>query len=315
MAAVFIDLGVIAACSTRGKLVPARKSTPVASSHHQSVWISYGKYSFSHVRQGGCRQAIKGRTAIRSGPENSNLVLEQAVESSVPSSAAPTSLFSSPGATAAIILLQAVGLVGAFVTGTLARRRRKEVEKINAQLRQINARLREQSFDEAIPSTEDMMRIEEYRESLKASVEGGSVHQSTELDQKEEHRRQLLSSLTEARELLEAKQFVRAEAVLQPALGLARQERIGPAARAVLRLLARAYAGMEMFREAVGCLEQSLAVSIEMEEFSGDADVFGEIADLHTQLGNLELAAEYYDRCIAAIGSGQPSQLSTTWDV
>lgn len=103
--------------------------------------------------------------------------------------------------------------------------------------------------------------------------------------------------------------------MLQSTLKLTDEAGIRSATRAVLRVKARVLKEQGKISETLACLQKVLAVSIAMEEFSGDADVFGEIADLYTQLGDLEQAAEYYDRCIAAIASDQPSQLSSTWDM
>lgn len=47
----------------------------------------------------------------------------------------------------ALVALQFIGLVGATVTGVLARRRRLELESINVQLRTINTQLRRQRED------------------------------------------------------------------------------------------------------------------------------------------------------------------------
>lgn len=102
---------------------------------------------------------------------------------------------------------------------------------------------------------------------------------------------------------------------LQAGLKLSHQANILSATRAIMRLKAKMFRKQHKPAEALQCLEKVLAVSIAMEEFSGDADVFGEIADLYADLGNMEQAAEYYDRCLNAISSEQPSQLSSTWDM
>eukprot|EP00192_Tetraselmis_astigmatica_P021341 CAMPEP_0117677702 /NCGR_PEP_ID=MMETSP0804-20121206/16885_1 /TAXON_ID=1074897 /ORGANISM="Tetraselmis astigmatica, Strain CCMP880" /LENGTH=267 /DNA_ID=CAMNT_0005487001 /DNA_START=38 /DNA_END=841 /DNA_ORIENTATION=- len=240
---------------------------------------------------------------------------ERVVSVALPSPPPSTqeSLFGSQGMTIAIIALQAVGLVGATVTGTLARKRRIEMEKINTQLREINAKLRDQSFDEQIiPTEEEIRKIQEYRAALESSTD---IHTSAEEVQLYEQREQLLNYIRQANTMLDSEAYDEALEVLKSALALSNEAGIHSATRAVLRVKGRVLKAQGKLEETLACLQKVLAVSIAMEEFSGDADVFGEIADLYTQLGDMEQAAEYYDRCIAAIGADQPSQLSSTWDM
>eukprot|EP00951_Prasinocladus_malaysianus_P046745 scaffold647909_cov47-Prasinocladus_malaysianus.AAC.2 len=260
-----------------------------------------------------------------------------------PPSPSPPGLFSNQAITIGIIALQAVGLVGATVTGellnwissgchvdssgakplpctmasgTLARRRRQEMEKINTQLREINSKLRSQSADEGIPSNEEVKSIQEYRLSLHASfAENATIHQTSEELQMSEQRQQLLGDIRLGRDFLDKQDYTNALEVLQKALLLSRDLDVLPATRAIMRLKARAYKEMQQYEDSLKCLEKVLLVSIAMEEYSGDADVCGEIADMYTQIGDLEQAAEYYDRYLAAISNGLPSNLSSTWDM
>jgi len=244
----------------------------------------------------------------------------QMVPSTLPPQPPPNGLFGGQGATVAIIALQAVGLVGAFVTGTLARKRRQEIVEINAKLRQINAQLRLQSVDEGgqpaiVPSEAEMKAIREYRASLKEGFAEQSAALGEEAIKEEEQRQQLLAYISRGRAALDAGKTNEALEVLAKAQTLSKEAEVLPATRAILRIKAEAYRADGNLREAVDCLIKVLAVSMAMEEYSGDADVYGEIADLYTELGDMAQAGEYYDRCIDAITVGQPSNLSSTWDM
>lgn len=49
-----------------------------------------------------------------------------------------------------------------------------------------------------------------------------------------------------------------------------------------------------------------LAISSEINDHIGDADAFGTIADVYTEMGNFERAAEYYDKYIAQMNTDGP---------
>lgn len=44
-----------------------------------------------------------------------------------------------------------------------------------------------------------------------------------------------------------------------------------------------------------------LALSNEMGDHLGDVDAYGTIADIYTELGNFDKAAEYYDKYIGGM--------------
>ncbi len=47
--------------------------------------------------------------------------------------------------------------------------------------------------------------------------------------------------------------------------------------------------------KAIGHLERVLEISKEIDNYTGDADAYGVIADIWTDEGDLEKAAKYYD--------------------
>lgn len=51
-------------------------------------------------------------------------------------------------------------------------------------------------------------------------------------------------------------------------------------------------------KAAIQHLLRVLEISKEMDDFVGDADAYGTIADIYTEMGNFDTAAQYYDRYI-----------------
>jgi pentatricopeptide repeat protein len=60
------------------------------------------------------------------------------------------------------------------------------------------------------------------------------------------------------------------------------------------------------YRTAIKNLEQVLSISGQMQEFTGDADAYGTIADCYTDLGEFEKAAMYYDKFIDCMNRDGP---------
>jgi len=71
--------------------------------------------------------------------------------------------------------------------------------------------------------------------------------------------------------------------------------------RRAMRGLAVAHRAQGDRLGAIGDLQSVLALSKAMGEFTGDTDALGAIADLYTELGELEKAGGYYDLYIAAL--------------
>jgi tetratricopeptide (TPR) repeat protein len=51
-------------------------------------------------------------------------------------------------------------------------------------------------------------------------------------------------------------------------------------------------------QQAIKHLKRVLAISEQLEEYTGDADAYGSIADIYADMGEFEKAAEYYDNYI-----------------
>ena len=57
---------------------------------------------------------------------------------------------------------------------------------------------------------------------------------------------------------------------------------------------------------AIEHLKRVLEISKEVGDHVGDADAYGTIADIYTDMGQFEKAAEYYDRYIAQMSQDGP---------
>ena len=51
-------------------------------------------------------------------------------------------------------------------------------------------------------------------------------------------------------------------------------------------------------KAAIQHLLRVLEISKEMDDFVGDADAYGTIADIYTEMGNFDTAAQFYDKYI-----------------
>lgn len=59
-------------------------------------------------------------------------------------------------------------------------------------------------------------------------------------------------------------------------------------------------------RQAIKYLERVLEISAETGDHVGDADAFGTIADIYTDIGEFEKAAEFYDKYIGRMTTDGP---------
>jgi len=118
--------------------------------------------------------------------------------------------------------------------------------------------------------------------------------------------RACVSALREGKRLLKERQGPAAMVRFEKALMLA--EALGDKVhekRAVRGLAAAARLNGDR-RGAIGHLRRVLALSDEAGEHVGDADACGNIADLYTELGQFERAAEFYDRYISRMATDGP---------
>jgi tetratricopeptide (TPR) repeat protein len=78
---------------------------------------------------------------------------------------------------------------------------------------------------------------------------------------------------------------------------------------------ARAHKLLKAPDAAVKDLNEALAISKELDEYSGDVDTLGALADLYVDLDDLERASKLYDQIITAIQiEDTTTPLSSSWD-
>ena len=67
-------------------------------------------------------------------------------------------------------------------------------------------------------------------------------------------------------------------------------------------------------RLAIRSLQYCLELSQALGDHSSDSDILGDIADVFTDLGDLEQAGQFYDKCIAAMSSPAFNSPTASWD-
>ena len=85
------------------------------------------------------------------------------------------------------------------------------------------------------------------------------------------------------------------------------------AVRSALKAQAKAYRNLGDMDRCLELLYRAVGVSLEMEEDGSRADTYGEIGDILVEKGDMEGAAEFYDRAISAMDQDQGSL--STYDV
>ncbi|KAE8688633.1 Protein FLUORESCENT IN BLUE LIGHT [Hibiscus syriacus] len=161
-------------------------------------------------------------------------------------------------------LLLFVSLIGATVGGLLARQRKGELQRVNEQLRQINAALRRQA------------KIESYAPSLSYAPVGGRISENEVIvDPRKE---ELISRTDLAKNLKDPIE----EKAAARGLGASLQRR-------------------GKYQEAIKYHLMVLAISDREGEDSGNTEGYGAIADCYTELRDLEKPGKFYDKYFARL--------------
>lgn len=216
----------------------------------------------------------------------SALLLTNALLLAMPSEAlaetceADNSFFSMP-------LLLLVALIGATVGGLLARQRKGELQRLNEQLRQINAALKRQA------------KIESYAPTLSYAPVGGRVPESEVIvDPKKQ---ELISRLKTGKTYLRNQEPEKAFTEFKEALELAQNLNDPIEEKKAVRGLGASLQRQGKYREAIKYHSMVLAISKRVGESSGNTEAYGAIADCYTELGDLEKAGKFYDKYIAQL--------------
>eukprot|EP00898_Chlorokybus_atmophyticus_P003613 jgi/Chlat1/4252/Chrsp27S04320 len=192
------------------------------------------------------------------------------------------------------VVFTAVGFIGAGVGGTLARQRKAEVERVNAQLRQINLQLRRQARVEAYaptlsyaPPPPPQALAQPARETT-SGVALADAPVDTELAA-------MRACLKAGRQALKEEDGREAFRQFNEALPMAQKLGNKVAERRARRGLGAAAMLLKNPRLGIQFELDVLRLSNELDDHTGDSDAYGAIADMYTELNDLENAAKYYD--------------------
>ncbi|XP_009775170.1 protein FLUORESCENT IN BLUE LIGHT, chloroplastic-like [Nicotiana sylvestris] len=186
-------------------------------------------------------------------------------------------------------LLLLVALVGATVGGLVARQRKAELQRLNEQLRQINAALRRQA------------KIESYAPSLSYAPVGAKIAESEVIvDPRKE---ELIYHLKNGKNFLRNQAPEKAFVEFKTALELAQNVNDPIEEKKAARGLGASLQRQGKYKEAIEYHSMVLDISSRNGEDSGSTEAYGAIADCYTELGDMERAAKYYDQYIARLQS------------
>ncbi|KAJ0453339.1 putative tetratricopeptide-like helical domain superfamily, protein FLUORESCENT IN BLUE LIGHT [Helianthus annuus] len=177
--------------------------------------------------------------------------------------------------------------VGFQIAGLLARQRKAELQRLNEQLRQINAALKRQA------------KIESYAPTLSYAPAAARVPDNEVIvDPKKQ---ELISRLKNGKNFLRNQNPDKAFSEFKAALELAQNIKDPIEEKKAARGLGASMQRQGKYKEAIKYHSMVLSISEREEEDSGNTEAFGAIADCYTELGDLEKAASFYDQYIARL--------------
>lgn len=184
-------------------------------------------------------------------------------------------------------VLLLVALIGATVGGLLARQRKAELQRLNEQLRQINAALKRQA------------KIESYAPALSYAPATIKVPENEVII--DPRKQELVSHLKNGKNFLRNQNPEKAFSEFKTALDLAQNIRDPIEEKKAARGLGASLQRQGKHRDAIKYHSMVLTISEREGEDSGNTEAFGAIADCYTELGDLEKAATFYDQYIARL--------------
>ena len=237
-------------------------------------------------------------------------------------------------------ITEAVALVGAVGAGLTSNARKAEIAELNEKLRTINVTLRQQVRDgqaaasrsgsggiypdgggvgkgartggvgsaelianNVVDASNDDQSGSTPMDSLDAEDELASAGAGTK-DFNSESVRELKEALRGGRRLLtegDENSFRESEKLFEKALMLSRMVGDVVQVRRAVRGLAASKRGRNDYKGAIAGLKEVLSISDQLGDHVGDADALGSIADMYTEMGDLENAGRYYDMYLDAL--------------
>jgi len=199
----------------------------------------------------------------------------------------------------ALIVGQSIGFVGSLVGGNEARKRKIELDKLNAALIKVNGELRRE------------MRVAGVGPYIPAPTERFlDKPLSTKTPEEQEYVDKVVVQLKKAKRLLKEGENADSLKLFQDALSLINSNpgaltNVWKAARKAHRGMGAALVKMGRFTEALKAMETVLRLSKEHDDFAGETDALGVLADIYTDLDRLEEAAAFYDRYFLCLEKGE----------
>jgi tetratricopeptide (TPR) repeat protein len=180
-----------------------------------------------------------------------------------------------------------VALAGAVASGISANQKKEEITELNDKLRKINASL--MSTSRASMGTDAAV--------LDAARGASNTPMSSvdDWDTLSEDMKELKLALREGRKLLRNDDDTAALNAFKKSLMLARVTGDLVSVRRAMRGLGAAKRQLGDRVGAIADLKEVLTISQQLDDNTGDMDALGAIADLYTELGDLENAGRYYD--------------------
>jgi len=208
-----------------------------------------------------------------------------------------------------------VALIGAVVGGLTARRRKEELERLNAQLRKINMSLRQNARFGIVyapgltyaPTGDSAVALDDGQTQGEAQPQKTATALLDSIDEElTEERLDCREALKTGKRLLKEKNAAAAMVRFEKALMLAKGLHDKTQERRAVRGLAASARLLGEYRTAITHLERVLQISDEVDDHLGDSDAYGTIADIYTEMGDFERAAEFYDKYISRMNTDGP---------
>jgi tetratricopeptide (TPR) repeat protein len=234
-------------------------------------------------------------------------------------------------------ITQTVALVGAIGAGLTSNARKAEIAELNEKLRAVNSTLRAQIrqpapaanasgvyqdggvavnratiADDGLPSVTsggpmDSMDLEEEAAAAARAAAEASGAVTDQRDPAESATdAELKRALRDGRALLKEETepaFKRSLELFEKALTLARMVGDTTQTRRATRGLAASKRGLGDGKGAIKNLKEVLEMRPLVGDAAGDTDALGAIADIYTELGDLENAGKYYDLYLDALNN------------
>lgn len=193
-----------------------------------------------------------------------------------------------------IVLGQFVGFIGASVSGIEARKRKAEIEFLNKRLLEVNKELRKELREG---------KAGQYRSPKKTALNKEGLS-----DEQNQAREQVVTLMRNGKKQLKVKNATESRHCFEQSLVAI--ENAGSALDSPWKAYRKTYRGLGAAlqlegknKDALECMQKVLKLCEEHNDQECKGDTLGVIADIYTDLGEIELAAKYYDEYIQMLYS------------